>query len=644
MTVETQTKKVSADGNDVATVFSFSPIVIFASTDIVVTKVDASDVETVLAEGASATTYSVSVSPFPGTGSITYPAVGGTPLATGESITIKRVLTLEQTLDLENQGGYLPENQEQAHDKHTMVSLQQQEEIDRCVKLADTDDETALDTTLPAGGASKGNFFLGLNAAGTGLQYAQTVSTATTTAFWTAVLDDANLATSLASLGFSTVVQAILVDTTAAAILAELDAPDLSEANTFTGANSFSGVSTFSALVKWAKGADVVAAAALPVLTDGNYFDVTGTTTVTSINTLGIGTIITLHFDAALVLTHHATDLLLPGAANITTAAGDEAMFIEFATGDWRCLSYTKASGEGIVGEVTSLMSAQGDLVRGGASGVPERVALGASGTALVSDGTDAVWGVAPFAPDYISKYTISIDTDTDHDILFPAISCRDEVDSGNLILASMAKQIDSDWVAGDDAGGFPSGLTLAIDTWYHIGIVDKTDGTIDAGFDTSPVFTNLLTDTGGTRYRRLGSVLTDGTSNIVAFTHAGPYWFWNNPPFDVNVTNQGTSALTRTLQVPPDFNVMALLNVAIQHAGDTLHVYFRFPSVDDEASSAAAAPLCQVGHTTGSTGERSIAMVQVMTDTAKQITTRGNTTSIGLRISTLGWIDQLTI
>ena len=105
------------------------------------------------------------------------------------------------------------------------------------------------------------------------------------------------------------------------------------------------------AQIQWSKGADVVSATALPVLTDGNYFDVTGTTTVTSINTTGgAGTLIKLHFDAILILTHHATDLILPSGANITTAAGDEAEFVEYDTGDYRCTNYSKADGTSVVG------------------------------------------------------------------------------------------------------------------------------------------------------------------------------------------------------------------------------------------------------------------------------------------------------
>lgn len=103
--------------------------------------------------------------------------------------------------------------------------------------------------------------------------------------------------------------------------------------------------------VQWSKGADVASASALPIGTDGNYYDVTGNDTITSINTTGkVGTPIKLHFDAILILTHHATDLILPTGANITTQAGDEVEFLEYAAGDFRCTSYLRADGTALVG------------------------------------------------------------------------------------------------------------------------------------------------------------------------------------------------------------------------------------------------------------------------------------------------------
>lgn len=97
--------------------------------------------------------------------------------------------------------------------------------------------------------------------------------------------------------------------------------------------------------VRLSKGADVASANALTLGDDGNYFNVTGTTAITSIAAKGIGTVVKLRFAGALTLTHHATDLVLPGAADITTAAGDEAEFVEYAAGDWCCTNYSRAAG-----------------------------------------------------------------------------------------------------------------------------------------------------------------------------------------------------------------------------------------------------------------------------------------------------------
>lgn len=87
-------------------------------------------------------------------------------------------------------------------------------------------------------------------------------------------------------------------------------------------------------------GSNIASAAELPVNVTGDYHDVTGTTTVTSFAAKRVGTIKKLQFDGILILTHHATDLILPGGTNIITAAGDVGVFIEYSSGDWKCLSY----------------------------------------------------------------------------------------------------------------------------------------------------------------------------------------------------------------------------------------------------------------------------------------------------------------
>jgi hypothetical protein len=70
---------------------------------------------------------------------------------------------------------------------------------------------------------------------------------------------------------------------------------------------------------------------------------ISGTTTITSFGTsANLARFVT--FEGVLTLTHHATSLILPGGANITTAAGDTAVFISDNSGNWRCISYQRAT------------------------------------------------------------------------------------------------------------------------------------------------------------------------------------------------------------------------------------------------------------------------------------------------------------
>ena len=62
--------------------------------------------------------------------------------------------------------------------------------------------------------------------------------------------------------------------------------------------------------------------------------------------TKGVGTWMVLQFDAACILTHHATNLILPGGTNITTAAGDVGFFYEYGVGTWLCINYSGALGD----------------------------------------------------------------------------------------------------------------------------------------------------------------------------------------------------------------------------------------------------------------------------------------------------------
>lgn len=81
--------------------------------------------------------------------------------------------------------------------------------------------------------------------------------------------------------------------------------------------------------------------------TQSQMVQITGTTTITSLGSSASQTnpLYQVIFGGALTLTNNATSLILPGSANILTAANDSALFLYLGSGNWQCVNYSPASG-----------------------------------------------------------------------------------------------------------------------------------------------------------------------------------------------------------------------------------------------------------------------------------------------------------
>lgn len=77
-----------------------------------------------------------------------------------------------------------------------------------------------------------------------------------------------------------------------------------------------------------------------------NSITITGTTTITALGTIAAGARRLVSFSGVLTLTHNAASLILPGAADILTAAGDSAEFLSLGSGNWKCTAYLPALGQ----------------------------------------------------------------------------------------------------------------------------------------------------------------------------------------------------------------------------------------------------------------------------------------------------------
>ena len=255
--------------------------------------------------------------------------------------------------------------------------------------------------------------------------------------------------------------------------------------NTLLAPSLGAPLDTNSHQINLSKGADVASASSLVLGTDGNYFDITGTTTITSIATLGIGTQVTLHFDGALTLTHHATDLILPSGANVTTAAGDEFTFVEYASGDWRCIGYVLASGEAIVG--------------GAGGGGNFNNQTGTTYTLVLADGD----GVTTVTMNNASANTLTIPTNASVAI------------GTDVAIAVMQYGAGSTTISGDTGvtvNGV-SGGSVEIGTQYSGAVLTKT-----------ATDTWVVTAGSSQKYQYLGTSGAISSAASVEFTTAG--WF----------------------------------------------------------------------------------------------------------------------
>lgn len=140
------------DGNDAATSFPFD-FKIFADSDLRVVLRDALTAEYLLTLDVD---YSVSMNPDqnadPG-GTITYP-LSGSPLATGERLTVTTDLELSQQTVFTNLGKFFPATVEDTFDRITMLLRQIQAESVRAIRVPVSLSDVLTDLPTPVAGAA----------------------------------------------------------------------------------------------------------------------------------------------------------------------------------------------------------------------------------------------------------------------------------------------------------------------------------------------------------------------------------------------------------------------------------------------------------------------------------------------------------
>lgn len=288
--------------------------------------------------------------------------------------------------------------------------------------------------------------------------------------------------------------------------------------------------------------------------------------------------------------------------------------------------------------QVNGVVTTLGDLLVASASGTFTRQAVGANGTALVYDSnqTAGVKGAYPAIRSYLSGCGLST-AGNSATMSIAAGSATDSTNVDMMVLAAIAKTT-SAWAVGTGNGGLDTS-SIANNTWYHFYVIKRVDtGVVDVLFSTSA--TSPTMPANYTLKRRIGSGLTNGSAQWVAFTQDGDLFQWAASVLDVSaVSISATTASSYTLtSTPLGVNVIALFRSTFAQ-GATTNSFFLWTDLatNDEAASSdnASTHSLNAGDTITST------VLQVRTNTSSQIRGRCTAANGTINARTYGWIDR---
>ena len=240
----------------------------------------------------------------------------------------------------------------------------------------------------------------------------------------------------------------------------------------------------------------------------------------------------------------------------------------------------------------------------------------------------------------------LSNHTDAAHDIQITSGLCSDDANSEHMHLGSLiVKQIDAAWAVGTNQGGLDGSESVPgtpdANTWYHLHVIKRTDtGIVDVLFSESATAPTLPTNY--TKSRRVGSVLTDGSANILGFSQVGDDFLWDVPVNDYNAASTGTAAVLRVLTVPTGVQVWANHTYSVVDLSTGTAGLFLLTS-PDQTDTAPSATVHDISIVTGGTVDGGFVNKLVRTNTSAQIRTRASNSQADLTNAgiTFGWMDR---
>ena len=203
-------------------------------------------------------------------------------------------------------------------------------------------------------------------------------------------------------------------------------------------------------------------------------------------------------------------------------------------------------------------------------------------------------------------------------------------------------------WAAGNGGNKLDAGVRAA-NSWYHLFLIRKAaDDSADLLFSLSATAPTM--PVGYTGSRRIGSVKTDSSGNIIPFINVGRTFYFATPIKDVASSTPAASggtqgSATLTLSVPPGVRTKVMTHVAMSGVAEFAYMRPTDSSAVTMANVTGAIPAWQAGIGGNTSDVDYLAFpFECLTDTASAVVLQWIMASSGgtayYAVSTLGYTE----
>lgn len=241
---------------------------------------------------------------------------------------------------------------------------------------------------------------------------------------------------------------------------------------------------------------------------------------------------------------------------------------------------------------------------------------------------------LSPALPGYISGLELSpIASSATFGIA--AGVCTDTTFTEQMFLPAAITKNTGAWSVGSGGGALDTG-SIAANTWYHAHLIKRIDtGIVDAVISLSPTAPSLPTNY--VAFGRIGSMLTNGSSQWRKFVQVGDTFVWDVPVNDVSAPNPGTAAVLYALTIPSGINIFPIFHARTLTvtASSAVATIFTDPAASDTAPDFNNSQ--QIGNTSISAFSN---LRDVRSNTSRQIRVRINFSdaNVTTTVVTDGW------